>query len=285
MVNLLLTILFSTFVFIVFKSFSKLKIDTFQAIIFNYLVAFSIGLINSSEMLSFSKTISKPWIWSCLYLGILFISVFFVIGKSAQKNGVSVASVASKMSLVIPILFGILYFKEEINVIKTIGISIALLAVYFTTKKEENKLKTSNFILPILVFLGSGIVDTSLNFIQQRWVSSSDIALFSSLTFLAAFVIGSLLFLYQFSQRKIKFHFKNILGGLLLGIPNYFSLYFLIHTLQNKELESVTIFTLINIGVILLTTLFGLLLFKEKLKKHNYIGIFLAIIALFLVTY
>ena len=211
--------------------------------------------------------------------------MFFVIGKSSQKNGVSVASVASKMSLIIPILFGILYFKEAFGFIKIIGICMALIAVYFTTKKEKDSIKTSNFVLPMLVFFGSGIIDTSMNFIQHKWVTATDISLFSSLTFLAAFCIGCLLFLYQLSQKKIIFHYKNILGGIILGIPNYFSLYFLIHSLQDTVFQSATLFTIINIGVILLTTLFGLFLFKEKLRKHNYIGIILAILALYLVTY
>ena len=61
-------------------------------------------------------------------------------------------------------------------------------------------------------------------------------------------------------------------------------MYFLIRALQNKTIQSATLFTLINIGVILLSTIVGVLLFKEKLKKHNYIGILLAIIALLLVS-
>ena len=77
---------------------------------------------------------------------------------------------------------------------------------------------------------------------------------------------------------------KNIVGGIALGVPNYFSMYFLIKALQNKNLESATVFTLINIGVILLSTVFGILLFKEKLLKQNYFGIALAIIAVILVT-
>ena len=77
---------------------------------------------------------------------------------------------------------------------------------------------------------------------------------------------------------------KSIVGGLFLGIPNYYSMYFLIKALQSKNLESATVFTLINIGIILLTTFFGILLFKEKLLKQNYFGIALAIIAVILVT-
>ena len=210
MVNLILTILFSSILFIVLKSFPKFKIDTFQAIVFNYIIAFAVGLLNSEESLSVSKTIQKPWIWSCFFLGFLFIGVFFVIGKTAQKNGVSVASVASKMSLVIPILFGIFYFKETFDNLKIIGICIALVAVFFTTKKETIGIKSSNFIFPILVFLGSGIIDTSMNFIQQKWVNTVDIALFSSLIFFMAFSIGLLLLIYLLVQNQIKFQFKSI---------------------------------------------------------------------------
>lgn len=285
MINLILAILFSSILFIVFKSFSRFSINTLHAIVINYIVAFSVGIINASESVSFTETIYKPWFFTCIYLGILFIGVFFIIGKTSQKNGVSVASVTSKMSLIIPILFGILYFKEAISFIKIIGICIALIAVYFTTKKEKNSIKISNFIFPVLLFLGTGIVDTSINFIKQKWLSTSDIALFSSITFLAAFFIGLFIILYQITQKTFHFEAKSLIGGLLLGIPNYYSLYFLINALQKANYESATLFTIINVGVILVTTLFGLLLFKEKLKTHNYIGILLAILALFLVTY
>ncbi len=285
MLNLVLAILFSSILFIVLKSFSRFTVNTLHAIVINYIVAFSVGIINLAQPVPFRETIQKPWFFGCFYLGVLFIAIFFIIGKTSQKNGVSVASVASKMSLVIPILFGIFYFKEEISYIKVIGICIALIAVYFTTKKNKNSIDVSNFFYPLMLFLGSGIIDTSMNFFQEKWVSTEEIGLFSSIIFLIAFFIGLLIISYQIIQKKFKFEFKSFIGGLLLGIPNYYSLYFLIRALQNETYESATLFTIINIGVILVTTLFGLLLFKEKLHKHNYIGIVLAILALFLVTY
>lgn len=284
MLHLLLAILFSVILFIVFKSFPKYNINTLQAIVFNYIVAFLVGLLVSNTQVSITDTLKKPWLIFCIYLGIFFIAIFFTMGKTAQKNGVSVTSVASKMSLIIPVLFGILFFKEDIDFLKSIGILIALVAVYFTTKKSESHIKVSNFIYPILLFIGSGIIDTSLNYVQKVWVNKEDTALFSSLTFLSAFIFGSLLLTYQAAKKHFTFHFKNIIGGILLGIPNYFSMYFLIRALQNEKIQSATLFTLINIGVILLTTIIGILLFKEKLKKHNYIGIALAIIALLLVS-
>lgn len=283
--HLLLAILFSSILFFVFKSFSKFNINTLQAIIFNYIVAFTVGIIVNKTIFSVSETLYKPWLLYCIYLGILFITIFLFMGKTSQKNGVSVASVASKMSLIIPVLFGIYFFKEEISLFKTIGIFIALIAVYFTTKKNDATIEPSNFIYPLLLFIGSGVIDTSLNYIQKKCLQDEETALFSSLTFLSAFIIGIIVLIYQIIKKQFTFHFKNLLGGILLGIPNYFSMYFLIRALQNEKIQSATLFTLINIGVILLTTIFGILLFKEKLKRHNYIGIALAIIALLLVSF
>ena len=233
MINLVLAILFSSILFVVLKSFSKFSVNTLHAIVVNYIVAFSVGILNSTETISLAETIEKPWFFACLFLGVLFIGIFFIIGKTSQENGVSVASVASKMSLVIPILFGFFYFKEEISIIKITGICIALIAVYFTTKKDKGSVKISNFIFPALLFLGSGIIDTSMNFIQEKWVSTPEIALFSSMTFLIAFIVGLLIIVYQLIQKKFHSEIKSLIGGLLLGIPNYFSLYFFIPGLKN----------------------------------------------------
>jgi drug/metabolite transporter (DMT)-like permease len=123
-----------------------------------------------------------------------------------------------------------------------------------------------------------------MNYIQHYFIKENEVSIFASTTFLFAFIFGVLFLLFKILKEQQKIYGKNILAGFLLGIPNYYSMFFLIKALQNKNLESATIFTLINIGVILLTTIFSILFFKEKLKPQNYIGILLAITAVFLVT-
>jgi drug/metabolite transporter (DMT)-like permease len=284
MINLVLAILFSSLLYIVFKFYSKFNINTFQAIVFNYVAAFLVGIVLSEEPLDFQSILSKSWLFGSFILGGLFILVFNILGKTSQENGVSVASVSSKMSMIIPILFGIFFFKESITLEKIIGIGIALIAVYFTSKKEAGKVEVKNFIFPILLFFGAGVVDTSMNYLQHTHLKDNEIALFSATTFLSAFFFGILISVFKTIKRDFKFEGKSIIGGIFLGVPNYFSMYFLIKALHNKNLESATVFTLINIGVILLSTIFGVILFKEKLLKQNYFGIVLAIIAVILVT-
>lgn len=284
MINLLLAILFSSLLYIVFKFYTKFKINTLQAIVFNYCTAFFVGFFLSAEKINFSTLWNKPWIISSIILGGLFILVFNIMGKTSQENGVSVASVSSKMSMIIPILFGIFFFEEVITFEKIIGIVLALIAVYFTSKKEKGKIEIKNFIFPILLFFGAGIVDTSINYLQHTYLKDYEVALFSAITFLSAFGFGIIFSILKSFKGNFKLQGKNIIGGICLGVPNYFSMFFIIKALQNKNLESATIFTLINIGVILLSTFFGILLFKEKLLKQNYFGIALAILAVILVT-
>jgi|AntRauMFilla1563_2_1112583.scaffolds.fasta_scaffold06119_3 drug/metabolite transporter (DMT)-like permease len=284
MLNVLLAIFFSSFLYLIFKLFAKFDINTLQAILFNYVIAFFIGYIISPIHLPITKLINAPWLFGSIFLGFMFICVFNILGKTIQVNGISAATVSSKMAMIIPILFGIIIFNENLGISKLIGIIVALLAVYFTSKKESGEIKTPNYLLLILLFFGAGCIDTSMNFIQHHYVKEEETSIFTSFTFLFAFLFGILYFTLKSIKRASKINGKNILGGILLGIPNYFSMHYLIKALQNKNLESATIFTLINIGVILLTTILSLLIFKEKIKRENFIGIFLAIIAVFLVT-
>ena len=284
MLNLVLGIFFSSVLYIVFKLYSKYNVNTFQAIVFNYIVAFLVGIYLNNENLEITILLNKPWLVGSIILGALFIVVFNILAKTSQENGVSVASVSSKMSMIIPILFGIFFFKETLSYGKIIGIIIALIAVYFTSKKESGKINISNFTYPILVFFGAGIVDTTMNYLQHEYVSQNEIALFSATTFIFAFCFGVLIILFKVLKENYKLDSKSLIGGIALGIPNYFSMYYLIKALQNKNIESASVFTLINIGVILLSSLFGILFFKEKINKQNFIGILLAITAVILVT-
>ena len=48
----------------------------------------------------------------------LFIIVFNLMAITTQRSGLSVVSVATKMSVVVPVLFGLIYYKESLGGIK-----------------------------------------------------------------------------------------------------------------------------------------------------------------------
>lgn len=269
----------------VFKLFEVFKLDTIQAIVINYLVAAVLGFSSSNISFTFVEIPYQPWFLGAFILGFLFITVFQVMALTSQVNGLSSASVSSKMSVVIPISFGVLMYGEGVGLLKLLGIFLALIAVYLTSLKATKKEKTKATLLyPALLFFGSGCIDTSLKYIESRYVGEDGVPVFSATIFAFAFLFGLVYSIYKISKNEFKFHWKNILGGIALGIPNYYSIVYLLKALNTDGLESSSLFTLNNVGIVILSTLLGLLFFKEKLQIKNWIGIAIAIISISLIA-
>lgn len=286
MIALALSILSSTMIFVVFKLFSKFKVNTLHAIVVNYITACFCGILFQENSVTVSEIPQFAWFPFALVLGALFIIVFNLMAITTQRSGLSVVSVATKMSLVIPILFGLLYYKESLGIFKISGIILALVAVYLASikTKESLKIKPSNILFPILVFLGSGIIDTSLKFLEGEYVAKNDTPIFSATIFAMAATLGIIILSIQAIRGTFKFQLKNVLGGFVLGIPNYFSVYFLVQALRSNILESSGIFTVNNVAIVMISTLLGILLFKEKLLPKNWIGIGLAVLSIILIA-
>ncbi|WP_299536376.1 EamA family transporter [Ulvibacterium sp.] len=285
MFYLALSILFSSLIFVIFKLFSVHKVHTLYAIIINYMVAFAVGLFFYKGRIALNNVPQKPWFWGTLVLGCLFIVVFNLMAATAQRVGVSVASVATKMSLVVPVVFGVLIYKEHLSPLQVAGILLALAAVYFASVKGKSvTLGKASLWLPVLVFLGSGIIDTSLKYVQETHIEADEFPLFSATVFGAAASVGLLLLVSKSFREPLKFKVKDILSGIALGIPNYFSIYYLLHALKHPSLSSAAVFTINNVAIVMFSTLLGIVLFKEHISPKNWGGIALAIISIILVA-
>ena len=287
MMFLALSIIASTLIFVIFRLFASYNINTLQAIVVNYFVACSCGVIGYQNSIELSAIPQYNWFYYTLALGALFIIVFNLMAITTQYSGLSVVSVATKMALVIPIAFGLWYYKEPLGPFKAAGIVLALIAVYLVAVKKDSGiiLQKRNLVFPMLVFLGSGLIDTSLNFLQNDFITDKSlIPLFSSTIFMTAGVIGIMVLVAQKIKGVLVLEFKNIIAGIVLGIPNYFSIYFLVKALRSDLFDSSGIFTINNVGIVIISTLLGIVFFKEQLSIKNWIGITLAVISIALVS-
>ena len=267
MIYLILSILSSSLIFVIFKLFAKYNVNTLQAIIVNYVVACISGVIAQGNTVSITYITKQDWFYGAMILGVVFISVFNLMAITTQKNGLSVAAVATKMSLAIPIIFGIIVYKESTGAVKIIGIIIALIAVYLTSMKNEEgpSLTKRNLIFPLLVFIGSGIIDTSLKYMETNYVAKNDVSIFSATIFGFAASIGILTLLYKSFTQSLQLSVKNIIAGIGLGVPNYFSIYFLIKALRHDVMDSSTVFTINNVFYPIGFNISGNLLFQRKI--------------------
>lgn len=281
MIFLILSVLSSTSIFVLFKLFKNHNVDTLQAIVFNYITASSCGILLYDKKIEVVDFVDELWFYVALALGFLFIAIFNVMALTAQKNGLSVASVASKMSVIIPVLFGIIIYKESVGFYKILGIILALVAVVLASIKPKSKVKLSRSIyLPVILFLGSGVIETSVN----HFAPDGNMPLFLAIIFASAGVIGSIMVGLKSFEAKQRFKRKSIPFGIALGLANYSSMYFLLKALRVEGLETSSVFTINNVAVVAVSCLIGLLVFKEVISYKNWIGIGLALISIILVT-
>lgn len=286
MIYLLISILISSGLFVIFKLFGTYKIDVLKAIFINYIVAFSFGFLSSTKTVMIADIPNEPWFYGALALGVLFVCIFFTMAMTSQQNGVSIASIASKMSVVIPIFFGVFLYNESVTVLKVSGIIIALFAVYLSSVKDKNnKNKNGGLLFPTLLFFGSGAIDTTIKYMQNNFVSDEDVPIFSGSLFAIAALFGMLVLLVKTIKKPEPFGWKNIVAGIALGIPNYYSIVFLIKALQVKGFESSTLFTMNNVGIVVVSTLIGIIFFKENFSTKNKIGVALAIIGITIMAF
>lgn len=285
MIYLLLSILASTAIFVTFKLFERFKINTLQAIVVNYFTASAFGVLSYEAKINTLEIINSKWFYGAILLGFLFISVFNLMALTAQRNGLSVASVAGKMSVIIPVVFGLYAYNESLGFQKIFGIVLALIAVYLTAIKTKTSISwRQGLLLPFLLFLGSGVIDASLKYFETAYVPKNGVPVFSATIFGCAAIIGLLILIYKSINQNFKFEIKNAIGGIILGVINYYSIIYLLKALQYKGLESSTLFTVNNVAIVMVSTLLGLFLFRESISKKNWLGISLAIVSILLVT-
>ena len=272
-----------------FKYFGKYQVNNLQAIIINYFTAGSLAVVSTNANglpIVFQHIFLSNYIVPSLIIGLLFIITFNLLAFGTQKIGIAISTVANKMSMIIPVIIGIYLFKEDLGVLKLLGFTLAISAIYMTSTKS-GKLSFDKKFMPIilLIFLGQGIADGTLSWTQKFTLSTENTSLFFASTFFSAGTFGCLFLVYDLMVKKIRFQAKNILWGIALGVPNYLTLHFFIRSLQSPILESSQVFPVVNMGIIILSAISGIILFKEKLTPLNWTGIAIAIIAISFISF
>ena len=283
MIYLILAILFSTGVFVAMRLFEKFKLDNHQALMWNYVFATGTGFVVCEKFDTLPQLVAEPWFGLSFITGFWFIFTYLLMAASTQRSGVTVTSLSSKISVVLPILAGVIFFSESLNLVATIGIVLALVALVLVVggKKDSGNVN-KNWLLPILIFFGTGIGDILMKITEQQH-TGGDMGFMIAFIFFVALVFGIIIVVIDIIRGKSKWQLKNSIGGIMLGVINYFSTYCVYNAM--RYFDNVVLFPIYNIGVVSLTAVIGWLAFKEKLTWKNYLGLAIAIIAVILIAF
>lgn len=292
MILIILSIILSSYLTLAFKALQRLNISTFQAIVFNYLTCVVVGSIVNGQYPLSSIISGAPWLRWSLLMGSMFIALFNLIAFVTKKMGVAITSVANKLSLVIPFVFAVLVYGDKAVWQNYLGLILAVTAVVFTCwphKKIEGSslpvLKGVMVLIPAVLFIGSGLLDTLITYTEHHFLNAANKDAYLILTFNVAGAIGVMILLFQYWTKKEQFSWKAIVAGLVIGIPNYFSIQTLMMALDQYAEKASVVMPVVNIGIVLFSTVVAFYVFKEKLSKLNWTGIVLAVLAIVLLSY
>ena len=284
MIYLFLAIVFSSGVFVAMRFFKRFNLDNHQALMWNYVFAAGTGFLMCSHYDTVPELVGEAWFGLSLLTGFWFIFTYLLMTVSTQSSGVTVTSLSSKLSVVLPTLAGVFLFQEKLGLQIAIGIVLALLALVLVVGgggDTSSNSKRTSWLLPILIFFGTGTGDILMKLNEQR-NTADDMSFMIAFIYLIAMLFGVSLVVYGLIRGKSKWQNKSIVGGIVLGVINFFSTYCIFHAM--RYFDNVVLFPVYNIGVVCIAALAGWLLFKEKLTWKNYLGLAVAIIAVVLIT-
>ncbi len=282
----LATVLFNVIVSAILKLFPRYGVNSLQAIVANYCVCVVTGCIFTGSVPFNDTTIHSDWLPWGLLMGLSFIAIFNLTAFCTRVSGMTSTVIASKLSLVIPVVFSLVLYHEHAGPWKIAGILLAFPAVYLTTKTKDSNNALRAIMWPALLFVFSGGLDTLVNYIQTTFLDSPEKqAACTIICFATAGGTGIIIVSILLMMGKLRFEWKNVAAGICLGIPNFFSIYFFVRTLNANLFQSSATIPLLNISILVASSIAAILCFRESAGKWRITGLVLSLLAIGLIAY
>lgn len=245
----------------------------FSMLATNYLVCSILGALYADFSLLGTQTagISLTAMLGVLN-GVILLAGLILLQRSTQKNGIVLSSIFMKLGLLVPFLMSILSFHEVPTGLQIAGFCIAVGAIVLINLKKGSQLQHFGIGLILLLLLngGSDAMVKVFEVLGPGALSNH----FLCFSFSVAFVLCACLVI----REKERPDAKALLFGTLIGIPNFFSSKFLLGALT--QLPAVVVYPTFSVATMLIVTLCGVLFFKERLGKCQWLAFGAVLVAL-----
>lgn len=256
---------------------------TLNTLTVNYLIAFTVAFVVGSVQ---DGTGEPGWpqfylLGFCTIIGAFFIGNFVAYGKSVHINGVGVTVAAMRLSLLIPVIISVYFYREFLGGWKILGILLVFgsLLLLIPQKKSVKIGNIDASWLLLVIFLVTGLADASLKVYNEELSLAFNETLFMGWVLLGAFLIGLVLSLLKQGPLITRQEFKM---GAIIGIPNLYSSIFLIYALDS--ITGAVAFSIVNVINVLGGTLLGLFFWDDQVSLKQWGGIAVALTAILLLV-
>ena len=205
--------------------------------------------------------------------GFLYLAGFVLLQYNVKKNGVVLAATFMKLGLLVSVTLSVLWFGERPSVFQGVGFLLALCAIVLINWRGDGKGEL-RWSLPLLLLAG-GCGD-AMSKVFSQYGSPALSAHYLFYIFLVAFLLCAALVI-RGKERPGK---TEVGFGVLIGIPNFFTARFLLRAVES--LSAVIVYPTFSVGTLLVVTMAGVLVFRERLERRQWaaVAVILAALAL-----
>ncbi len=208
--------------------------------------------------------------------GLFYLAGFVLLQVSVRRNGVVLSSTFMKLGLLVPMVLSVFLFGEIPGAVQIIGFVLAVIAILVINLEKDSGGKGFKFGL-VLLLLGGGMADA-----MSKVFEETGKAALSQQFLLYTFAVALILCICLMVYKKQKIGKNELLFGVLIGIPNFFSAKFLLKSLET--VDAVIAYPTFSVATILVVTLVGVFAFKEKLGKRQWVALGIILAALVLLN-
>ena len=273
--------LFSVLVSVLLKLMPRHCIDVGQAVTWNYLAAGLLCLWMFDPPLAALRASATPWP-ALIVLALVLPSLFLVLAAAVRHAGIVRTDIAQRLSLLLSLIAAFTLFGEALGAWKLAGLAVGLVAVLAILMRPDTRtapVRGAAWLL-LAVWVGFALVDVMLKAIARAGTPFA-----ASLLVVFALAFAGMLAVQGWRHAKgHRLTLRNLAAGLLLGALNFGNIVCYVRAHRALPDSPAVVFATMNIGVVVLGTLVGVLVFGERTSRWNRLGIALAIIAIALIA-
>lgn len=210
-----------------------------------------------------------------IFGGFLFLYSLVVFQQSIARNGIVLSSTFMKLGVLVPTLMAMLVFREQPGMLQLIGICLAVAAIVILNFERGQKAAGKGLLLLLLLVCGG---TDALTNVYDKMGNPAGKDLFLLVIFFTALILSAV----SLIRKKEVPSRWDLLCGIGVGIPNYFSSRFLLGAL--KTVPAVVVFPVYSTATILIISATGILVFGEKLSRRKALALTLILGALVLLN-
>ncbi len=277
MIYLLLAIVSSTLVSVIMRLSTDRVKQNVAMLAMNYLMCtlLAVGYTGVGSLLPASSALGQTLGMGAVH-GALYLAGFVLLQFNVRQNGVVLSATFMKLGLLVPMAVSILAFGEQPEILQIVGFVLAVAAIVLINQNKEGGAVRSGGSLLLLLLCG-GCGDVMAKVFEELGEAALE-QQFLLYTFVSALILCLALMLCKKQRPGV----PEVLFGALIGIPNFFSAKFLLRALES--VPAVIAYPTYSVATLLIITMTGVLLFREKLEKRQWCALGIILLALALLN-